>query len=353
MSKLIYPYIYLYLIQKLSKERTINSIYHLLQGKKSVQTIQDAHLFDLEAFYAIDKKLTKQNFEAILLKLQQKKLIAKQDETDYQVTKKGQLWLESNQEIASQIYLNGWMHQKTANEFFKRLQLIIQIWTNKYKNNMKFIPVIEEYSVKIWAREIYQLTQDKVETYLLSIHNELSGILNHFENKAATIFVKQLSSYKYTGMTIEQLAIENQIEPVEVLLQTENIVHFILNELSKEDLYPVLNLLCVNIVSFEQTKLNESTMQTMRLFNQGYAMKDIIQRRGLKQSTIQDHLIEIAYSTADFPFNQFFNQAQYELVKKIIAQIQSYQLKKIKALAEDALTYFQIRLIIAAIHHNK
>lgn len=38
-------------LQRIEGVRTVYSIYHLLKGKKSSQTIQDAHLFNLGIFF--------------------------------------------------------------------------------------------------------------------------------------------------------------------------------------------------------------------------------------------------------------------------------------------------------------
>ena len=43
----------LYCLQKINGERTIYSIYHLLHGKKSSQTIQDATFISSSSFFSI------------------------------------------------------------------------------------------------------------------------------------------------------------------------------------------------------------------------------------------------------------------------------------------------------------
>ena len=54
--------IILYCLQKLKGERTIYSIFHLLHGKQSSQTIQDAYLFRLTAFFHTYPQLKRQEF---------------------------------------------------------------------------------------------------------------------------------------------------------------------------------------------------------------------------------------------------------------------------------------------------
>ena len=52
--------IILYAIKKFQGERSIYAIYHMLQGKKSSQTIQDAHLFGLTNIFGTIPRFTRQ-----------------------------------------------------------------------------------------------------------------------------------------------------------------------------------------------------------------------------------------------------------------------------------------------------
>lgn len=46
----------------MQKERSISAVYYLLQGKQSIQTIQDAQLFGLTEYFGVYKNLTKRRF---------------------------------------------------------------------------------------------------------------------------------------------------------------------------------------------------------------------------------------------------------------------------------------------------
>ena len=56
----------LFCLHKINGERTIYSIYHLLKGKKSSQTIQDTHLFHLQPFYQTYTNLSRNDLEVQL-----------------------------------------------------------------------------------------------------------------------------------------------------------------------------------------------------------------------------------------------------------------------------------------------
>src|SRR3954469_3240333 len=85
--------IILYCLKQLKGERTIYSIYHLLNGKKSSQTIQDAHLFSIKKFFRIFESLTRESFEEIITNLVNKQLICLCGNQRYQLTESGLIHL--------------------------------------------------------------------------------------------------------------------------------------------------------------------------------------------------------------------------------------------------------------------
>ena len=50
-------------LKQLNGERTIYSIYHLLKGKKTSQTIQDAHLFEITHYFGVYQWFTREDLE--------------------------------------------------------------------------------------------------------------------------------------------------------------------------------------------------------------------------------------------------------------------------------------------------
>ena len=62
------------MIKKFQGERSIYAIFHMLQGKKSSQTIQDAHLYGLTNLYGIMPNFTRLQLKSIVEKLGSKSL---------------------------------------------------------------------------------------------------------------------------------------------------------------------------------------------------------------------------------------------------------------------------------------
>ena len=111
--------IVLMLLKKIERERTPAAVFHLLKGKRSAQTIQDAHLFSMEKWFQVAPFLRMDSYGRLLERLGKNGLI---EQTDQSVTV-----LPSGMEAALHTlggadpfpHLSGWYHAKAAPLFFR------------------------------------------------------------------------------------------------------------------------------------------------------------------------------------------------------------------------------------------
>src|SRR5699024_9235755 len=100
---------------KLSSNRSDTAVYHLIAGKKSIQTIQDAKLFHLDELYGIYRSFKKERFYQIIQTCETNhwlQYIGKHKEQDlYTITEKGKIWLD-NQDNVLLSYYNGKKYEK-------------------------------------------------------------------------------------------------------------------------------------------------------------------------------------------------------------------------------------------------
>src|SRR5699024_1353586 len=114
----------------IQEERTVNSIYHLLTGKQSIQTIQDAHLFQLESFFALYRRLRMKEFNDQLQHLIDHNYIKPSEPNTFKLTSLGSEFIRENS--LHTYHWNGMEFRQVDDEFSKRLFLIIQVWTNRH-----------------------------------------------------------------------------------------------------------------------------------------------------------------------------------------------------------------------------
>src|SRR5699024_10604664 len=127
----------------MKEERTLYSIFYLLKGKRSIQTVQDAHLYNLTSYYGIYKKLSLHEYDVILQNLLNEKKINYNDTTHtYSITKKGESYIREGNH--SRMFFLGMSYNNAAPIFYKRILLFIQVWSNSIQLNQRYMPIIED-----------------------------------------------------------------------------------------------------------------------------------------------------------------------------------------------------------------
>lgn len=338
----MFQQILLQIFQKLNNERTVSAAYHLLRGKRSGQTIQDVGLFHLHAYFGLLPKLPRATFDAEVDAFKRNGWIDVQESGHYCMEKLG---IERAGQTPDFLF-DGWHFRGNEHVFFARLSLIVQSLSHQRAGIRSFSPISKDPHVQRWVR-----------AFLLD-HAYQSGhlqeqLLNECEQGLATIQVpdanKQLVVYRLSGHSIpgwtwQQLASERKETELDSQLAFIEVLHTLLNEVYISKAYPLLGKMAEGL----QVKalLTDSAQQTAHLYEQGYSLAQIVQMRRLKQSTIEDHLVEMAMNEPNFSIGPFVS---YTDAEKVWQAAKQYQTKKLKVLHEavEGISYFQLRLILA------
>lgn len=336
-------------IKQLHNQRSTGAVFHLLTGKRSIQTVQDAHLFGLDRFYGVFPSLSRKTFDQYIDSYARLGLLNKNISNDWHnasLTTEGMTYLA--QLDGSINYFNGLELYQRDEIFYKRLLLLTQVLTNHYKNNSSYIPVIEDPKILSWMRNTYHPMKHHLDKYLHLLYDDLYRLLNHFPNMEAEIFVDRLSAYKHYGLSLHQISAKYELSEEHVRLLLRAIVHKMLYLIKNNSVkFSLLNRM---INDFPQLNmLTQSAQVTYQLLNKQHSVEQIASIRRLKVNTIYDHLIEICWYDQQFPIERYVSDEQISLVKRAIQRTQSLQLKMIKQFVEKELSYFQIRLALTRI----
>ncbi|MBU5265386.1 helix-turn-helix domain-containing protein [Virgibacillus proomii] len=334
-------------LSKLQTERSISAVYHIVTGKKSIQTVQDIHLYHLQAYFSVCQHLPKSQFDQMITDLTEQEMIREinHDEQVYMLTKHGSLWLNKNKPSLYLTWFHGLQYSSTARLFSDRLHLIIQTATNAKMSYFQFIPVVENPQVEHWVKKQYQKIKPSLELFLSNLYQELYKLLCDFPDKLAKLFVERLTSYKDYGKSIYQLAGDYQISAIDVQLLLTAIIHQMIQRIkANRDHFPILTKVIVDLVT---SQITVSAQTTDQLLKTGYSIEEIAEKRRLRVNTIYDHVVEIALYEEDFPINQYVSDVDYHLVIDALKIVRSYKLKLIKELVPSHISFFQIRLVLA------
>lgn len=331
--------ILLFIIHKLSGQRSENAPYYLLKGKKSGQTIQDVTYFQLHAFFSILPQLSKEDYDIGINELHNHDLIQVEESLVY-ITEKGISAVVEGKEFL----FNGWEYRGREQLFWKRLDLVIQTLSQFQAKEKKFVPNQKDMAIQNFVKDF--LIQHNFREFNLSndIKQEIfrlfeSPLLNDLHR---TLFVYRLSGYNKTGLTWEQLSRYYDLTDMNAKINFLECLHNILDNIDINT-SPLLFSLAKGI--HLDTPLTDSAFKTNSLFEKGYTMEEIARIRKLKINTIEDHVIEIVSSDKNFSVSAFISSEQVEKILHLSKELHTKKLTVIKNRLPE-LTYFQVRLAL-------
>ncbi|MFJ7667288.1 helix-turn-helix domain-containing protein [Lysinibacillus sp. NPDC097195] len=334
--------ILLQIFQKLNNERTVSAAYHILRGKRSGQTIQDVGLFQLHNYFGLLPKLPRATFDEAVSTFLQYSWLNMQESGHYSMKKLG---LQRAEQTATYLF-DGWHYRGNEHIFFARLSLIVQSLSYQKEGIRSFSPINKDVQVQSWVRTFLQEQQYQTGQLQQQLFDECLRALTAIPIADANkqLFLYRLSGHSLPGWTWQQLSGERKEMVLDSQLAFIELLHTLLNEVYATEDYPLLSKIAAELRV--KALLTDSAQQTAYLYEQGYSVEQIVQIRRLKQSTIEDHLVELAMNEPNFSIGPFVS---YEEAEKVWQASKQYQTKKLKALHDvvNELSYFQLRLVLA------
>ncbi|WP_458412653.1 helix-turn-helix domain-containing protein [Schinkia sp. CFF1] len=338
-------FLVLFCLNKLNGERTIYAIYHLLNGKKSSQTIQDAKLYKLTPFFQTMQHLSKKDIEDIIFHLETNGYITVTNKDTYIVTEKGYFYLENSMEkYPIPVYLNGWIYQKEAQAFWQRISLTVQTLSFLNYEQSAFNPVINDEDTQHWVKSYLRASKNRL-CLATQLYKELQSILKQLPRLQAEIFVLHLSGFHRVGYTIEQIGRFLRVDHEYAFILFHSVLHFIIHTVNTNPDHFRQLLLFIEQKE-ELIPLTMSAKKTYDLLKQNFSITEITVIRNLKESTIEDHIVEIATEDKHFTIEPFVSKKLQERIANLVLELGTKRLKPIRDALNNSVSYFQIRLVL-------
>lgn len=335
-----------YCLRQINQDRSVFSILHLLNGKKSSQTIQDAHLFQLTKFFQSFPMITRTDFLNCLDRAEQEGFIQQVDEHVYHLTTEGEVELTKKfEECPFPSHLNGWTYHSLTTVFWERLSLFVQVCSNLVHNQSEYIPVQRKQDTQIWLKRTIQGVKVSKEELAKQLYREITSCLETEPDLNPGLLIIRLSGYQRYGLTSKQAANFFNEDEYYYHLQFLNLLHFMINRIHQiPDKMPLLNLILTDLN--EPASFTISTGKTYALVKRGYTIDEVAELRNLKRSTIEDHLVEVALMDKTFDITPIVSVEKQKMIMLAKEQTNSKQLKLIRELT-NGIDYFEIRLVLA------
>ncbi|CAN7340962.1 helix-turn-helix domain-containing protein [Rossellomorea sp. LjRoot5] len=337
-------YVILYCFLQISGERSVYSVFHILKGKKSSQSIQDAHIFHLQPFFLSLPKLKRPFFNQKVKELEKEGWITFGESDNAQVS------LEGSKAVKEHFLgdpfpsdMNGLIYGDQTRLFWMRLSLLVQVLSNAKQQETLYYPVQRNKHIQEWVKDCIR-THPNRDHLSSQLYKELTTLLNTQGNDPS-LLVYRLTGYRDYGWTEFQVAEKKGMDPEECRFRFLNLLHGMLTEIEKDpEGYPLLY--SISLKSEHRQNLTISTSKTYDLYKRGHTLEEIAQIRKLKLNTIEDHVIELILTEEDLAIEPFITREEYVNVLKVMKEAQTKRLKPIKEKLPH-LTYFQIRVAIA------
>ena len=342
------PFIHLvilYCLYRLDGDRSVSSIYHLLKGKKSAQTLQDVHLFGLTPFFKTYESLPRPLLMQAAEHLAQSFFIVESSPLHFQVTEKGRKQAEKFfDDFPFLSYLDGWTYQK-ADVFWERLTLLVQVVSNLSCRETQYVPVQKNPETQQWVKNFLKQKSFNRREISRGLYTELEEGLSSNHLVDPSVLVLRLTGARHIGMTAGQAAKELQMEETLYHFQFLALLHHLMKtgRTNRRD-FPILYELAGEIV--RPCSLTNSAKITMNFLRKGLSLEEVASIRRLKINTIQDHIVELALNVDGFDISPYVSEECENAIIAAARKAASKQLKQIRRYAEQA-DYFQIRLVLA------
>lgn len=343
----------LYCVKQFNGERSASAIYHLLKGKKSSQTIQDGKLFNVSHMFSIFPRLSRVQINAAWHDMLQEGIIVRIPENQLIITEKGILELETSlKERPFPVYIHGWNYGDIGRLFWRRLSLLVQVVSNAAYERKDYLPVTKNQDDLDWVKIFLRKTKISKTELNKNLYMEILQVLQEQPDRGAVIFVQKLTSSNKIGLTFEQIAAKEKEDSHYIYLLFWGIIHsFIELQQLKGDKFPLLNEIIKD--KFQGEFLTSSSKKTKHYLLQGKSIAEISNIRRLKESTIEDHIVEITLHDKHFQPWKFLSETDYLVIKKTIAKLNTHQLKMVREALDRNFSYFQIRLVFALMGRKK
>ncbi|EDL63607.1 helix-turn-helix domain-containing protein [Bacillus sp. SG-1] len=337
----------LYCLKKINGERTIFSVYHLLKGKRSSQTIQDAHLYSLTSMFYSFPIMDRIGFEKMAAKLHENNLISESEPEKFILTQEGRSQLnEFFRERPFPESLNGWLYGSSVEHLWKRISLLVQVLSHYIRDEQKYYPIQRDREVQKWIKRFLYNPPIPLKDLNHHLFSELVSLMkNETFPDNAELLICRLTGGEYIGLTRGQAADNYRMSEDEYWFRFLNVLHYLIKEVSEQKTeYPLLYSIIVDLVP--EISLTQSSEETYKLLKRGFGIERIAEIRRLKESTVEDHIVEIALNDSQFSIEGF---VPIEEINQIIQKAKEVNKRKLKPIKEalPQLSYFQIRLTLA------
>ena len=328
----------------LERPTSSSQLLHTFQGKRTPSMFYLAERNGWHHAFARFNNISDVEIEKVLKGLFQKVLITQKDK-GFILTEKGQL-------ISNEFFEDRYYPQASSfatgniwKDFWDRYQLFVQTFSEmSYKNN-RYTPIIKHPHHQENVRLLFQQFQQNKEILKANWIKEQYFLFEQLDENRANMLMDQLTGHERVGETKRQIQWQLDMAALEYSFYHQDTIEELLNIIQQHPeelaiLYAIMNQLQVET----NHGLSVSTNASFQLLGQGHSISDIATIRRLKENTVREHILEMAFVLYDFPIKAFIPKNVYQDLNQAFEKNEDYSYKEAKSEFED-LEFMYFRLV--------
>lgn len=340
-------YFYYYVLSYFDEQKItgLSQILHVFRGKRTPSMFYVTEINKWHHGFSLEKRMTQEKLSSIIQRLLAKQLIIAK-EKGYILTKQGK-------ERCGAYFKEHYFPHKTNSfssinlhrPFWDRMQLFTQVFSEYSYQNTQYIPVIKHPHHQENVRQLFQVTQGNKDKVLDQWVKEQELLFEKLEPQSADTLVNFLTGHHQIGKTRTQMAKHYQMTPYEFRFYLMDTLEEAITIIKKQQSKMILTREILKQVNAETFYgLSRSTYQTYQMLKQGATIDQIAQQRRIKENTVKEHILEIAFVFDKFPTQKFIPHETYDHLLNKFDQQKKYTYKK--AVSENnELEFYHYRLI--------
>lgn len=324
-------YFIYYILSFFNEDKEINTsqIFHVLQGKRTASMFYTAEKNNWHHGFANFPRISREKLEQMVQQFLQANWVETKNK-GFILTDLGRNKIDGY--FATRyfpVHLTSFSNIKLRRPFWDRYQLLTQIFSEKsYKNN-KYIPIIKHPVHQENIRAFFHYFKHQDDQLLERWIKEQYSLFSYIEEIRVNRLFMHLSGHAVIGKTKAQVREKCSMERLEYEFYHLDTIENMLQCIKKhrEEL-PLIFAIVKSLQQETSYGLSSSTYDTYLAIQKGKSIADVSVERRLKENTIREHLLEIAFVFDAFPYETFISPKVREALNEKFDQDSDYSFKK-------------------------
>lgn len=329
----------------LEKITTESQIVHVIHAKRTPSMFYLIELNGWHHGFSLPNKISREQLSKIIKNLLGDSYLIEK-EKGFVLTEKGQL--ECAEYFQQHYYpqrIKSFSNAKIRRPFWNRFQLFTQVFSEYSYQNTKYVPIVKHPHHQENIRQLFQQFSSNKEQLLMQWYTEQQFLFEQLDKQVADVLINQLTGHDFIGRTRSQLAAYYQMTPWEFSFYFRDAVEEVLQLIQQYTDQLPLNKEIVQILHLEtHLGLSASTFETYERIKQGANLSDIARQRSIKENTVREHILEMAFTFEHFPYQKFIPSDIYQSLNHYFDEIENFNYQK--AIKEiNQLEFMHYRLV--------